>query len=398
MSIKKLSMEYEDDIKKLWDYCFAGGSETSEEDWQRYFEILNLDNCLGYYVDGKLTSTYVLISYKMFVRGVLMKMSGIAAVASKPEFRRKKHITELAKESFKLMRKNQEYISVLYPFKYSYYRRYGYENCAEFEWVIAPPSNILIPKDFQPLTVKEINPDESFKLLMPIRERIGSKFNLTIFDDETQWKYHHIKKKGKILVIEDNGVIVGYFTTSLEKREGPWNVRLNLDNVLVDSVTARLTVFDYIQKHTDQNKDFSYPLLGDELITDYFDDLWEASFKFQKSGGPMFRVVDVKESLELLDFDEKLDITFTMKIDDEYAPWNSEPMQVAIKKGKAKVTKATDENIDLITDIKAYTQLFVGYRTIYDLYEFNKVKIKKTDLVIIDRAFPKRYTRLRTFF
>ncbi|NHJ32128.1 MAG: GNAT family N-acetyltransferase, partial [Asgard group archaeon] len=363
-----------------------------------YFSILNLDNCLGYFVDGKIASTYAILSYKMFVRGVLMKMGGIAAVATKPQFRRQRHITELTKESFKVMRKNGEYISVLYPFKFSYYRKFGYENSADFEWVISPPSNIIIPKDFQPLKVREITPDESFEVLMPIREKIGSKYNLTIYDDVDFWKFHHVGKKRKLYVIEDKGENIGYFSTQLEKREGPWNVRLIMKDVIVDSIAARLTVFDFIKKHTDQNKDFSFPFLDGELATDYFDDLWDGSFKFHKSGGPMFRVVDIRKSLELLEFDKSLDVAFSMKIDDEHAPWNSEPMLVTIKNGKAKVTKTADENFDLITDIKAYTQLFVGYRTIYDLHEINKVKIKKKDLAKIDKVFPKRFTRLRTFF
>ncbi len=327
-----------------------------------------------------------------------MNMGGIAAVATKPLFRKQKQITELIKESYKVMRENQEYISVLYPFKFSFYRRFGYENCAEFSWLIASPKNILIPKDFQPLKIKEITHDESFEICMPIRKKIGQKFNLTIFDDSNDWKYHHIKKKSKVYIIEDNGENVGYFTTYLEKREGPWNVRLNLQNVIVDSVAARLTVFDFIKKHTDQNKDFSYPLLGDEHITDYFDDIWEGSFKYQMTGGPMFRVVDVKKAMELLEYDDSLDVTFSMKINDEYAPWNSEPMLVTIKNGKAKVIKTTEQEIELSTDIKAYTQLFVGYRTIYDLQAIKKVKIKKKDLEKFDKVFPKRFTRLRTFF
>ena len=396
--IKKLSEDYKEELKDLWDYCFAGGGETSEEDWKAWFSILNFDNCLGYFIDGKIASTYVIHSYKMFVRGVLMKMGGIGAVATKPEFRKQRQITALIKESLKLMRKNQEYISVLYPFKFSFYRRYGYENCADFEWIISSPKNILLPKDFKPLKIEEISQDESFKICMPIREKIGSKFNLTIYDDLEFWKYHHARKKTKVFVIKDGEENVGYFTTRLEKKEGPWNVRLNMRNVIVDSEAARLTVLDYIKKHTDQNKDFSYPLLGDERITDYFDDLWEGSFKYQMTGGPMFRVVDVKKAMELLEFDQSLDVTFSMKIDDEYASWNSEPMLVTIKNGKAKVTKATDEKIELTTEIKAFTQLFIGYRTIYDLHEIKKVKTKTKDLEKFDKVFPKRFTRLRTFF
>ncbi len=397
MSIKRLSDEKEEDLRDLWEYCFFS-EQMDDSDWKKWFAILDLKSSLGYYVNNELTSTYVIHPYKMFVRGVLMKMGGIAAVATKPHFRRQKQVTALVTESLKIMKENEQVVSVLYPFKFSFYRRYGYENCAELGWVIAPPKNILIPKDFQPLEIKEISHEESFKVIMSIREKIGKKFNLVIFDSPKMWKENHLKKKSKIFIIIENGKNVGYFITNLEKREGPWNVRLNLRDAIVDSEKARLTVFDYIKKHTDQNKDFSFSFMGDERVTDYFDDLWEGGFKYQITGGPMFRVVDIEKAMELLEFKKNLEVSFSIKIDDEFAPWNTEQMNITIKNGKAKVERSNNKTADLITDISVFTQLFTGYRTVYDLIESNKAIVIKEIAEKINLAFPKRYTRLRTFF
>ncbi|NHJ05601.1 MAG: GNAT family N-acetyltransferase [Candidatus Heimdallarchaeota archaeon] len=398
MTIKGLSNEYEPILKDLWDYCFAGGGESTEEEWRNYFDSIDLGNCLGYFTDGKLTSTYLIISYKIFVRGILMNMGGIAAVATYPQYRRQKQVSALATESLKIMRKNKQFISALYPFKYSFYRKYGYANCAEFSWVLAPPGNFLIPEDFKPLKIREITLDESFELLKPFREKIGPNYNFIMYEDPQIWKAHYVSKKYKIFIIEENDEIVGYFITSLEKREGNWNIRLKFKDIIVANHQARLTVYDYIKKHTDQTKDVHIPLMGDEEITEYFDDLWEGDFKYQISGSSMFRVVDVIEALKLLEFDKGVDLSFTLKIEDKYASWNEEPIKVTIKDGKAKIEKTDSSSFDLMIDINAFTQLFTGYRDIYNLIEFDKVRIKEDIVYKLNQAFPKRYTQLRTMF
>ena len=398
MTIKRLSKEYKEAMRDLWDYCFNAGQRTTDEDFDNYLKKQNLENCLGYFVDGKLASTYVIESYKMFVREVLMNMGGIAAVATFPEYRRQKQITALATESLKVMRENKQYISALYPFKYSFYRRYGYEVCLEDPSVITKPNNILLPKDFKPLKIKEISQEDSYEILKAFREKIGSKYNLIMYNDAKHWKTQYLNKKHKIYVVEEDGEIQGYFVTFLEKKDGPWVVRLRFRDILVANNTARLTVFDFIKKHTDQNKDVQIPLMGDESVFDYFDELWTEDVKYQIEGNAMFRVIDVKEAIKLLNFDKKLDFSFTLKVNDEYAPWNEEPLEITIKNSKAKVTKAEESTFDMQINIKAFTQLFVGYRDIYQLQEFNKVKISQDLVSKINQAFPKRYTRLRTGF
>ena len=400
MTIKRLDKEPKKNLQDLWGYCFDDPTEpTTKEDWDKYFDTLNLENSLGYYENGKLASTYVIIDYNMFVRGVLMRMGGIAAVATKPDQRKKGHVSVLLSESLKVMRENKQYISVLYPFKFSFYRRYGYINCADFSWLISTPRNILLPKDFQPLEIKEISHDESYELIHPIRKRIGQKFNFIIFDDAKNWKFHNLSKKSKIYIIIENDENVGYFIYKRQKTKGRWDLRLTFQNVVVDSVRAQLTVLDFVKKHTDQNKDFQMNFHGDEPVFDYFDNLWDGDdFNYHESGGPMFRVIDIEKAIESLEFDEKLDAPFTIKIDDEYAPWNNDFMNIVISKGKTKVSRVKEQEVDLQTDIKAFTQLFVGYRSIYELDDANKVIVKKDTQNKINKIFPKRITRLHTSF
>ncbi|MHA1738168.1 MAG: sterol carrier protein domain-containing protein, partial [Candidatus Heimdallarchaeota archaeon] len=57
-----------------------------------------------------------------------------------------------------------------------------------------------------------------------------------------------------------------------------------------------------------------------------------------------------------------------------------------------------EQQVDLQADIKAFTQLFVGYRSIYELEETNKVTITDNSQDKLNTIFPKRITRLHTSF
>jgi predicted acetyltransferase len=398
MTIRKLTKKDQQSMKDIFHYCFYDGGDWDDETWEKYFSLLDYDGCYGYFINDELASTYVIQPFKIFIRGTLMNVGGIASVATKPQYRKQKQVSILTDHALKEMRVKNQVISILYPFKFSFYRRYGWENCVDFKWVISPPSNILHPTNFNKLEIEEIPHDKAFEITKPIREKFGKKFTIMMFEGLEHFKWHFLKKRSKLLALKENGKYVGYFITNLEKREGEWNVRLNIRDLLVDSMNARLTVFDYIKKHTDQNRDFSYPLMGDEKIIDYFDDLWEAKYSYKECGGPMFRVVDVEKAIKMLKFDSKITISFILQIDDQYAPWNTKPMKIDIANGNAIVTKNPKEEVNFETDIKAFTQLFTGYRSIFDLVEIGKVKITSDLIDGIDKVFPKQLTRLRTFF
>ncbi|MHA1213471.1 MAG: GNAT family N-acetyltransferase, partial [Candidatus Heimdallarchaeota archaeon] len=366
--------------------------------WSKYFDLCKYENHLGFYVNDVLVSTYFIEDFQFFLRGVLMKMGGVAGVTTLPEYRRQRQVRLLAIESLKVMRKNKQFISVLYPFKYSFYRKFGYENCDEIPTIIAPPGNILLPKDFKPLTMKEIPRDKAFDLIMSIRKKYSEKYNNMIFSSHKEWEFHHVEKFAKVFVIYNKDEPVGYFLSSLEKREGAWNVRLNITKHVIGSEDARLTMFDYIKKHTGQTKDFKLWLNGDERFTDYFDDLWDDGLTHSICGGAMFRVVDIPEALKLLNFPKELSFTFTLKVTDPSAPWNEEPLEIEIKDGKITIKSFSGSTFDFETDIKAFTQLYAGYRTIGELVEMKKVKINTKKQELIDTAFPKCQTRLTTLF
>ncbi|MHA1504439.1 MAG: sterol carrier protein domain-containing protein, partial [Candidatus Heimdallarchaeota archaeon] len=127
--------------------------------------------------------------------------------------------------------------------------------------------------------------------------------------------------------------------------------------------------------------------------------LWDGDdYHNHESGGPMFRIIDVEKAIESLEFNKQINDTFSIKIEDEFAPWNNDVMKIEIIKGKAKVSRVKEQEADLHADIKAFTQLFIGYRSLDELLDLEKIKVNTDSRDKISKTFPKRITRLHTSF
>ncbi|MBD3192682.1 MAG: GNAT family N-acetyltransferase [Candidatus Heimdallarchaeota archaeon] len=401
MTIKRLSEKDREKTKKLLFYCFYEPENWSwdSENWNKFFSLLKLNNSLGFFIDNELVSTYLIHDFHCFVRGDPMNFGGIAGVTTQPEFRRQGQVAKLHQEALKVMKENGQYLSALYPFKYSFYRKFGYEICCEASWIISKPANIKLPPDFKALPIKEISQKDSFEILKPLRKKVSQRYNLMRFQSSTVWEFHKFDKHSKVHLIEQQDEIVGYFISTLEKRSGEWNIRLTITDAVMANEQARLTLFNYIKKHGDQLADFKLVLYGDERIFDYFEELWLSKAEFHLCGSCMFRVVDVVKALNQLSFPQELDFIFSLQVLDKDAVWNQDIFEVKISEGKAEITKTnTKSTIDVKMDIRSFTQLFMGYRSIYDLIELNKVTICDEIIPLLNKAFPKIITRIMISF
>ena len=400
LTVKRLDDTHKEAIKEVYRYSFPDISQWDAAKWEDYFSSVDLPNSFGYFVDEEgLVSTLILIDFQLFIRGILMDVGGIAGVATLPKFRRQGHVTALMSEAITKMKNDNQYVSALYPFKHSFYRTYGYEVFGEVKVVKSDPKNIVLPQGFKPLKIRELSKDESFEKVKEIRVEVGSRYNLILYKDLTAWKLFGFRDEDKIFVVEDGGKVVGYFIFRFKNLpSGEWDFSIDLREVIVSSEDALLTFLDFIKKHTDQIKEFWWPLLGDERIFDYFDNLW--IIKMEMYPGAMFRLVDVEKALQILDFPKHCDFSFSMKLYDEFAPWNEEPFYVEIKEGRAKVQRMSkfEEGVDLETDIHSFTQLFVGFRTVEELATSYKMKVNPEVIPHLAKAFPKRTTRLITHF
>ncbi|MCW4013861.1 MAG: GNAT family N-acetyltransferase [Candidatus Bathyarchaeota archaeon] len=393
MSIRPLTQEDFEEFKAIQTFCFWEDQELMHDRfWKKVLEGLDWSNNLCIVEDDMIVATYVVDDFNGYIRGKLMKLGGVSCVATYPQYRRKGYVGKMLVRSLSDMRERGIYVSALQPFKFGFYRRYGYETCAMNMTLTADPNNIRLPEGFKPLPMKPIPEEESYDTVKKLRDRVGSRYNFIQLGKQATWSRFLFSDRDTLQAVMDGDKIVGYIISRLENKDGKSHLRVM--ELVAETEKARLTILDYIKKHGDQCPTFTWKPFGDEPITDYFHEQWTNNVHYEQHGAFMFRIVDVAKALENLDYPTEIDDSFTLCINDPNAEWNNSCFTIEINKGKASVTKKTNSTPDMEMNIQEFTQLYVGYRSINQLVSSGRVKVNPAKTEIIDRCFPQKYTRV----
>jgi len=382
------------------NYCFGMGQEiATKEEVQKYQDTINLDYAWGYYNEEvELVSTWMTFPWQAYFRGKLMKFGAVADVTTQPEYRRRGQIRELFLQSLKQMKETGYIMSGLYPFKFPYYEKFGYAIGSEIVYLKCKPSEILLPDNFTLLKIKEIPKKETFKIIAPIRNEFGKKYNFIHFSDEKTWFVRMFEKRDQIFGVYDlDGNLVGYFITKIMKLPtGTWDSSLDIKDVVALTRDAFFTILDYIKRHTDQTNEFRWRVVDKELDFINFSEKYEV--KIETKPLVMYRVIDVQKALEIIDYPKEINDSIILLIKDKYAEWNDCHFKLTVNNGKAICQKIDKTDFDMEIDVNTFTQLFIGYKSIEEISFSTSTKVKEAKKKIIDCMFPKKHTMLLVHF
>ena len=117
----------------------AGETTQRTQDYLRYLEE---NVTLVAEEDGVAVAAASAIPMRQNVRGLLYPMAGIASVASLPLGRRRGHVRALMTELLGRMRDEGCAVSALYPFRPSFYERFGYAGLPKARTVTFSPADL----------------------------------------------------------------------------------------------------------------------------------------------------------------------------------------------------------------------------------------------------------------
>jgi predicted acetyltransferase len=89
---------------------------------------LDLSVTRAVFRDGQMKSALQLLPGKVWFNQKAIPMGRIAWVATPPEERRRGYVHHLMEHCIEEMRQRQFPISILFPFSFEYYRKFGYEH------------------------------------------------------------------------------------------------------------------------------------------------------------------------------------------------------------------------------------------------------------------------------
>jgi predicted acetyltransferase len=212
--------------------------------------------------DGTTLACVSGIPMRQNLRGAVLPMAGVAGIASHPLARRQGHVRELMHRLLDEMRDEGHMLSALYPFRPSFYERFGYVGLPAPRTATFPPGDLdaLLRADLPGELVWQRTgtgyDDYSAYLERRLRERHGFAVlpeyrRLRVREDDNRW----------LVTARVDGVTEGLLTYRIDGYGGT----LHGDDLLATSPLARALLLQFLARHVDQVDRVSVVVAPDDL-------------------------------------------------------------------------------------------------------------------------------------
>ena len=358
-------------------------------------------------------------------RGRRVEMPGLSAVASPPEHRRKGHVARLLAESLAEYRERGDFLTALWAFEDAFYERQGWGTANKWTRYECDPDALAWTRD-DPRAGGEFRPVDAddYERLDQVLRAADEEYELNIERTEKWWRKRIFDSwRGEPYAYgweSPDGDLRGYVVYRVE--DGDDGKHLYVPEFAAADHAARVNCLRFLADHDSQVERVS---LNGPLDTDLLDLSPDpAAIDCEVKTGPMVRLVDVPEAIEALAYPDVPDAAFTVAVSDPLADWNDATFRVAVEDGrttceridgdyvtsdgKAAATdgesEATDgeaaaTDADVIADVSALSQVYVGYHSVADAERLADLDVRTPAArEALSAMFPERDVFLREGF
>ena len=351
------------------------------------------------YNDAEKEMAHATISTRMtrFAGSWIPSMT-IGGVGTSPQYRRQGTVRALLEKLMPTTRENGWYVSLLHPFSFSFYRKFGYERVADT--VIADmPMTAL---DYLPRYADLVPLDEAKdpKEVLSVFAKFNEKRNLS-FDriSPDQCKY---RGATTYLYYNATGECTGYVVVQIENHYDGIN-RMISDNLHVHEIVyldrdALLHLLSFLRMYEGELKTIRFHDIGMtpevDLCLKHFMDT-----RYDIHPDIMARILDTEAMLKVNAYPTERGI-FTLRVEDNL-PDVAGTFRVEYENGKCAVERLDNDcaKVDLTVGPTALAKLFYGTDAFNaELASYLDGVKMENDAADFFRAFPKRINGLYEHF
>lgn len=375
---------------------FAFQYELSAEEQAERINESDPNQIWGYYVQDKLAAKLHLLEFHTWLNGQRYAMGGIAGVATWPEYRRGGMVKKLLLQSLKVMRERGQTISFLHPFKFEFYRKFGWEAYTDYLKYEIPADKL--PKFEAAEGSKILRVEKNEEILNPIYVKYAKQYNGMLDRDSAWWKKYLGNKKGTAAIYENpQGEKTGYVLYQVKEFTATIHEMVFLDE------DARRGLWKFIGDHDSMITKVELKAPSDDELAFLVPD---PRFKQEKITYFSARIVDVEPFLKQYVFAARKEAEpVYLRVSDSYAEWNEGVYQLAFTGSgeTAGVTKLTETELPaeehiLSCSIQTLSALFIGYQKAGFLARIDRLKGSAELVKRLEAAIPERTTYLADFF
>jgi predicted acetyltransferase len=295
MEIRQITAdERTDTMWPLQAYAFMASPWTDEQtaDYRRRMTYYASAVSLIAEEDGQTLAGVAAFPMRQNLRGVVHGMAGVASVASHPAARRRGLIRALLERLLRQMRDGGCALTALYPFRPSFYARFGYVGLPRRRTASFAPEGLshLLRVEL-PGEVERLPMRDGFDEYVAFTQRVlGARHGFALYDEVRTAEFRDGKRW--VAIARADGEVVGAVTYKVDKYGGD----LVTTDLLTTGPLGRALLLQFFARHVDQIARVVLTIDTEEVPelwgTDFAVDM-QATVSFPSAPGPMARVLDL---------------------------------------------------------------------------------------------------------
>ncbi|TJY44126.1 GNAT family N-acetyltransferase [Cohnella pontilimi] len=308
----------------------------------------------GYFIENRLAAQLAILPLRIYIQGIPFEMGGIAHVASYPELRRQGMVGKLMVNALEVMKRNGQTVSLLNPFSFSFYRKYGWEYFSEIQSFQLKMSSVPRYRDCDGYILRKKTQD--WELVHKLYDTFAIRYNGMLIRSRDHWLDSVFPRKlGNLAVYyKRDDVPAGYMLYTVT------DDFMKIHEFVYTDEESRRGLWQFIGNHDSKVRQLSFQTPIDDPFA-YT--LYEPGEGQRVHPNFMFRIVDVGSFLRqcrLLPASQEE--TIRVSLSDEHAAWNRGVWEISRKQdGIANIQRSFDaDTADVSCDIQTFSSMMIG--------------------------------------
>lgn len=396
LKIKQVTLDHVDQYDELMRYVFQVTNKDVDECGYEGDElirskrpIIEKSKVFGWFTDDEeLVSSISIYPFKVNMHGKVYEMGGLTGVGTYPEYVNAGLMNDLIVLALDQMRKDEQYISYLYPYSVSYYRRKGWEIMSDR--ITFNLKDTQIPQYNQVSGyVKRLGVFDPN--VLAVYDAYANAMHGALirkeFEWEEYWRWENEEERTAAVYFDVNDNPQGYLFYWIE--EDVFHVKEIIYNTLDacyglwNFVRAHFSMIDWVKGNIYMNEPLAFQLEDsqiEETIEPYF----------------MARIVDVEKFLQAYPFDDDVR-QFHFVVKDPLTFWNNRVFGLKQVGDRVEITdQPIGQSVEL--DIQTLTTMMMSYKSPAYLHKVGRLRTDSETLWLLEKIIPTEQPYFSDYF
>ena len=382
MSIEIRSLRDEEELKqyqKNVNYVFAG-APSPEDDLTK--PAADWTTCA--FVDGKLATTLTTLPFTVRLNGNPVKMGGVTAVGTLPNYRRSGLLRQVMTKALAEMRDREQSLAILWASMGAIYQRFGYGLASSQCWYNFDPRVAQFQGPGSPDgSIELLEKDDGFPLIKQNYILWVQDKNLAIHRSTVLWQASTLQARKKdhpvycAIYRNTDGEVTGHAVYQTEEGNfpdpGPDQL-MKVSDFIARDMDAYRALWDYLRAHDLVRKIDMFGVAEDDPAPELL--LEPRVLQRRTSDGIWMRVVDVEKALRQRPYGQRGELTVAVP-EDDVCPWNAGTYLMETD-GKTTAVTRTDRAADITLTPNVLASLISGYRPASHFAKMGRLEARDT--------------------